>query len=200
MTHVGNQVSPFKCTTVTLNLSEPASASLLRVLLIVVSSLDAGRPSLMRLTHIAPSAKLAALFPARRSSRAPLPISQAGSDLAVPALADPAHAVAPPDSNAAAVEFLLQRPRGEQHAGMASLANGRQRWADLVGRLLPGTSPDQQRLRDAMLAVDRACFVEPSTPEALVYEVCVGSQGADGLMRSDVPCSSSKGCCLIHLS
>ncbi len=126
----------------------------------------------MRLTHVAPSAKLA-LFPARRSGRAPLPISPAvGPDLAVPALADPAHAVPPPDSNAAAVEFLLQRPRGgQQTAQMASSAGGRQRWADLVGRLLPGASPDQQRLRDAMLAVDRACFVEPSTPEALVYEV-----------------------------
>ena len=131
----------------------------------------------MRLTHIAPSAKLAALFSGERSGRAPLPISQAGPILAVPAHADPAHAVPPPDDAPAAVEFLLQRPRaGHQHAEMASLAGGRQRWADLVGRLLPGTSPDQQRLRGAMLAVDRACFVEPSTPEALVYEVWLAAR------------------------
>ena len=131
-------------------------------------TLDAGRPSPMRLTHIAPSVKLA-LFPVRRSSRAPLQVSQAGPDLALPAHAQSAHVI-PPD-NAAAVELLLQRPRGGQHAEMASFAGGGQRWAEVVGRLLPNATPEQQRLRSAMLAVDRRCFVEPSTPEALVYEV-----------------------------
>ena len=148
--------------------------SLLRVLLILVSSLDAGRPRLMRLTQLAPSAKLA-LFPAsRRSGRAkPLHTSAGGGpDLAVPVHADPT--LVPPD-NAAAVEFLLQRPArgGPAASDMASFAAGRHRWADLVGRLLPSQTPEQQRLRSAMLAVDRRCFMEPSTPEALAYEVRV---------------------------
>jgi hypothetical protein len=53
---------------------------------------------------------------------------------------------------------------------MATFAGGR--WAELVAKLLPGNSPDQLRLRHAMFAVDRACFVEQHTPEALIYEVC----------------------------
>ena len=44
-------------------------------------------------------------------------------------------------------------------------------WGQLVQQLLPGETAGQARVRDAMQAVDRRHFVEPSTPLPLVYEV-----------------------------
>lgn len=42
-------------------------------------------------------------------------------------------------------------------------------WAQLVHRLLPGDGPEQSRARNAMESVDRRHFVEPGTPETVVY-------------------------------
>ena len=44
-------------------------------------------------------------------------------------------------------------------------------WAQLVHRLLPGDGPEQSRARNAMESVDRRHFVEPGTPETVVYRV-----------------------------
>ena len=143
---------------------------LLRVLLTLVSCLDAGGPRLMRsLTQLAAPARLALSSRQRHRNTPGTVLTSPTTAGAVPLYTDSAHV--PPELNAAA-EVQQERPHyREQTAGMATFASGRQRWVDLVARLLPGSTPDQQRIRNAMFAVDRACFVEPHTPEALVYEV-----------------------------